>query len=119
MLDETLAKLLETVRGARAALLVGMDGIVVAGEGQAGDLPWDLVVASYADLIRRIGSVNREAGIGEPLEMVMTAADTTLVLRSVTPEYGLLIALSSGGSLGRARFELRKAASRIQPELAS
>jgi predicted regulator of Ras-like GTPase activity (Roadblock/LC7/MglB family) len=118
VLDETLATLLETVREARAALLVGMDGIVVAGEGRAGDLPWDLVVASYTDLLRRIGAVNREAGIGDPVEMVVTAGDTTLVLRSVTPDYGLLVALPAGGSLGRARFELRKAAGRIRPELA-
>ncbi len=117
MLDETLAALLTSVPGARAALLVGLDGIVVAGEGQADDLPWDLVVASYADLLRRVGSVNREAGIEDPLELVVSAVNATLVLRSVTPDYGLLMALSPGGSLGRARFELRKAASRIHPEL--
>ncbi|MBZ5637914.1 MAG: hypothetical protein LAO51_04060 [Acidobacteriia bacterium] len=117
MLDETLAALLTSVQGARAALLIGSDGIIVAGDGGGGDLPWDLVVASYADLLRRVGLVNREAGIEEPTELVVNAPSVTLVIRRVTPEYGLLMALAPCGSLGRARFELRKAASRIQPEL--
>jgi predicted regulator of Ras-like GTPase activity (Roadblock/LC7/MglB family) len=105
------------VEGARAVLLVSMDGMIVAGKGEDDDLSWDLVVASYADLVRRIGSVHREAGIGSPAELVVTASDATLVFRVVTPEYALLAVLPPGGSLGRTRFELRKAASRILPEL--
>ena len=118
MLDETLATLLGSIQGARAALLLGMDGMIVAGEGDAADLSWELVVASYADLLRRIGAANREAGIDDPAELIVAASNATLVLRAVTPEYALLVALGPGGSLGRARFELRKAASRVQPELA-
>jgi predicted regulator of Ras-like GTPase activity (Roadblock/LC7/MglB family) len=118
MFDETLAKVKAAVAGARAVLLVGMDGMIVAGDGETGDLPWDLVVASYADLFRRIGSIHREAGIDDPAELVVTTPAATLVLRAVTPEYALLMVLAPGGSLGRARFELRKAASQVQPELA-
>jgi len=117
VLDETLAGVAAAVEGARAVLLVGMDGMVVAGKGEDDDLPWDLVVASYADLVRRVGSVHREAGIGSPAELVVTASDATLVFRVVTPEYALLAVLPPGGSLGRTRFELRRAASRILPEL--
>ena len=117
MLDETLARVKVAVEGARAVLLVIMDGMIVAGKGEDDDLSWDLVVASYADLVRRIGSVHREAGIGSPAEFVVTAADAALLFRAVTPEYALLAVLPPGGSLGRTRFELRKAASRILPEL--
>jgi predicted regulator of Ras-like GTPase activity (Roadblock/LC7/MglB family) len=117
MLDETLARVTESAEGARTTLLVGMDGMVVAGAGDTGELPRELLVASYADLLRRIGSVHREAGIQDPDEMVVTGPDITLVIRRVTPEYALLMVLAPGGSLGRARFELRKAASVIQPEL--
>jgi predicted regulator of Ras-like GTPase activity (Roadblock/LC7/MglB family) len=117
VLDETLAGVAAAIDGTRAVLLVGMDGMVVAGKGEDGDLPWDLVVASYADLVRRVASVHREAGIEKPAELVVVAADAALVLRTVTPEYALLAVLPPGGSLGRARFELKKAASRILPEL--
>ena len=117
MLDETLGKATESAEGALATLLVGMDGMIVAGSGDAGELPRELLVASYSDLLRRIGSINREAGIQDPVELVVTGPDVALVIRKVTAEYALLMLLSPGGSLGRARFELRKAASAIQPEL--
>ncbi len=117
MLDETLAVVKASVAGARAALLVGMDGMIVAGKGDDGDLPWDLVVASYADLVRRTASVHREAGIEDPVELMVTSAGASMVFRAVTPDYALLVVLPPGGAIGRARFELRKAAARILPEL--
>lgn len=117
MLDETLSGVLASVQGARAVLLLGMDGMIVASAGDAGELPLDLVVASYADLVRRIGSIHREAGIDDPVEMVVNSPSLSLVLREATPEYALMLVLGAGGSLGRARFEMRKTASRVKPEL--
>ncbi len=117
MLDDTLASVKAAVEGARAVLLVGMDGMIVAGKGDDEDLPWELVVASYADLFRRSVSFHHEAGIEGPTELVAASTDATLLLRAVTTDYALLAVLPPKGSLGRARFELRKAASRILPDL--
>ncbi len=117
MLDETLSGLLASIEGARVALLVSMDGMIVAGAGTDDAVPWDLVVASYADLVRRAGAANRESGMEPPEELVMIAPTGSLVLRAVTPEYGLLVALAPGSSLGRTRFELRKVAGLMRPEL--
>ena len=119
MLDDTLARIKGAIGGSRAVLLVGMDGMVVAGTSRDGDLPWDLVVASYADLVRKVGVIHREAGLEAPTELVVHGADASLVVRAVTPEYALLAVLGPGGSLGRARFELRRAAGQILPELAA
>ncbi len=118
MLDDTLANVKAAVQGARAVLLVGMDGMIVAGKGDDADLPWDLVVASYADLVRRAIGFHQEAGVDAPAELVVTSASAAIVFRAVTAEYALLAVLPPGGSLGRARFELRKAAGQILPELA-
>ena len=119
MLDETLAGLLASVSGGKACLLVGTDGMIVAGSGEAGDVSWELVVASYADLVRRIGGIHREAGIDDPFEVVVSAPAVTIVVRKVTADYALLLALGPDGVLGRARFELRRAASRIESEVSS
>ncbi len=117
MLDETLANVKAVVQGARAVLLVGMDGMIVAGKGDDADLPWDLVVASYADHFRRATAFHREAGTEGPIEFVTSSASAAVVFRSVTTDYALLAVLPPAGSLGRARFELRKAAGLILPEL--
>lgn len=117
MLDEALASLVETVGGARVALLVGMDGVIVSSAGESSGPGWDLVAACWTDLERRARLANAETGLGEPVELIMTSDQGVVLLRLVTREYGLLVVLAPGGSLGRARFELRKAASRVRPEL--
>ncbi len=117
MLDDILSRLLRTVDGARAALLVGLDGIVVAGPGDRQDSSWEILVASYADLMHRLIAANREAEMGAPAELVVVSPSAVVALRLVTADYGLLMVLEPGGSLGRARFELRKAADRVLPEL--
>lgn len=119
MLDDALSRLVTTVEGARAAILLGMDGVVVAGAGDSDGLSFELLAAAWAGVQRKVLEANTEAGLGSPVELVMSCGSSILVLRLVTPEYGLLVVLDPRGSLGRARFELRKAAGRILPELRS
>ncbi len=117
MLDDVLEELLGRVEGCRAAFLLGLDGMIVAGSGEGGREAWELAAASYADLTRRAARVNEEAALGVPAELVVCSAAGTLALRVVRSDYAILVALGPGGSLGRARFELRKAAERLETEL--
>ena len=117
MLDEVLEGLVEVVGGTRVALVVGTDGVIVASAGESAGPGWDLVAACWADLERRARLANTETGLGEPAELVMTSSEATVAMRLVTREYALLLVLGAGGSLGRARYELRKAAAKVRPEL--
>jgi predicted regulator of Ras-like GTPase activity (Roadblock/LC7/MglB family) len=119
VLDDTLAGLLEVVGGARAAIVMGTDGMIVASAGEPLGAGLDVVAACWADLDRRTRLASSESGLGEPAELITSSDAGSVVLRRVTPDYGILLLLAPGGSLGRARFELRKAASRIRPELES
>lgn len=116
MFDEVLRSVREQVEGVRAVLLLGADGVLVAGEGPR-DPSWEVLAASYADLARKSARLHGEADLPAPDEWVVSCASASFVLRVVTPEYLLLAEVEPGGILGRARFELRKAASRILPEL--
>ena len=53
----------------------------------------------------------------EVAEMVVTGPDRRLVARCVTPDYALLVVMGQDGNVGRARYELRKAALDLEPEL--
>ena len=55
-LEAPLHAVLESVSGARAAALLGLDGMPVATVGASGDLPVDLITASYADLAGAAGN---------------------------------------------------------------
>ena len=116
MLDDLLRGLRSGIPGTRAALLVGADGMLVAGGGEAGP-PWDLIGAATADLVRRSAAAHREAGLAPAAELSWGGGSGTLLYRAVTSDYGLLVALGKDGEAGRARWLMRRAAARLLPEL--
>jgi predicted regulator of Ras-like GTPase activity (Roadblock/LC7/MglB family) len=116
VLDDHLRALRCGVAGARAALLVDGDGMLVAGGGEAGP-PWDLIGAATADLVRKSAVAHREAGLVPAAELSWGGGSGTLLYRAITPEYGLLVALSAEAQTGRARWLMRQTAARLLPEL--
>ena len=117
MFDELLARVLGELDGARCVLLTGSDGVVVASAvAKDGPAP-DVVAASLADLFRKAGAAHRDAGFAPPSELTSGGSSGQSVLRAVTPEYLLVAVLDGIGGLGRTRFELRRAAAALEPEL--
>jgi predicted regulator of Ras-like GTPase activity (Roadblock/LC7/MglB family) len=116
MLDELLTALRHGIPGTRAALLVDADGMVVAGGGDV-DSPWELISASTADLVRKSAAAHEEAGLAPAAELLWGGGSGCLLYRAVTPEYGLLVALGCGAPAGRARWQMRKTATRLLAEL--
>jgi len=121
MLDAVMERIRESVEGVDAVFVVGMDGMIVTGKPSPATAPWDWIAASYTEIVRKLGAAHAEAGVAAPEELVVNGdGGPALVVRRVTEEYALLLALRpEAGSLGRARFELRKAASALAPELVS
>ena len=117
MLDDALKQAAAAAEGIDGVFLVAMDGMEVARSGDPGDFPLEIVAASYADIMRKLEAAGHEAEFDPPEEMMVTTRGRKLIFRSVTPEYGLLAVLSPRGILGRARFELVKAARALRPEL--
>jgi predicted regulator of Ras-like GTPase activity (Roadblock/LC7/MglB family) len=59
-----------------------------------------------------------DAELGEMREMILATDTMRFLLRPITYEYFLLLALNPDGSVGRARFELRKAQLAMETEFA-
>lgn len=115
---ERLHKILQTVEGAKAVAIIGRDGIAVERLASSQEPNLDLATAQFTDIAKRLDIANEELAAGELREMIQTTDRYLVVLRSITPEYFLLMILAASGSLGRARFELRKAAADLHDELA-
>jgi len=119
MLDDALKQAASASEGIEGVFLVGMDGMEVARSGDPGEFPLEFMAASYADIMRKLAAAGKEADLEEPSELMVTTAGRKLIFRTVNAEYGLLAVLSSSGILGKARFELGKAARTLKPELES
>jgi predicted regulator of Ras-like GTPase activity (Roadblock/LC7/MglB family) len=116
--DEILQSLQDRLDGIRAVVLVDRDGMVVASVGKSGD-SLELIAASYMDLARRAIATHREGELGAPEELMACGAESSVVFRAVTGDYGLLAVVGPRGILGRVRFELKKVSARVRPELES
>ena len=57
--------------------------------------------------------------MSDTTEMVIASDRATVVMRVVTADYGVVVVLEPGGSLGRARYEMHKASLALVDELAA
>lgn len=114
---ERLHKVLQTVEGARAVCLIGRDGIAIERLAVTDEPNLDVATAQFTDIAKKLQVANAELEAGELREMIETTERYMVILSAVTPEYFLLMILSPEGSLGRARFELRKAVAIFHDEL--
>ena len=115
---ERLHHILQSVEGARAVAIIGRDGIAVERLAVSQEPNLDLATAQFTDIAKKLQAANEELEAGELREMIQRTERYMVLLTAITPEYFLLMILSAGGSLGRARFELRRAAADLHGELA-
>ena len=115
---ERLHRILQAVEGARAVCLIGRDGIAIERLAVSEEPNLDVATAQFTDIAKKLQAANSELEAGEIREMIERTDRYLVILSAVTPEYFLLMILSQDGSLGRARYELRKAVAVFHDELA-
>jgi predicted regulator of Ras-like GTPase activity (Roadblock/LC7/MglB family) len=117
---ESIVKLLDSIEGGVACVLMGFDGITVDTYSRPGaDSGTDIQTLSmeFAHLIaqarRTLDSV--EAGTLE--EFTLRTDKLTLVVRLLNAEYFLACAILPAASLGRARYLMRLTAPGLRADL--
>ncbi len=114
--------LLETIigrtEGSLGALIMGTDGIAVEKVlGDAGkDANLDIAAAEFTSLVRGAQRAGGDLGLGNLREMVISFDDSIMVMRLLSADYFVVLALNPAGNLGLARFELRKAELQLAKE---
>lgn len=114
---DRLRRIVETVEGAQAVSIVGLDGIPVESFIAAQGISIEEVAAEMGAFIRRIEGPGAGTDAGRIGELVVVAERAVTLLSRITPEYYLLLLLSGEGNLGRGRWELKKAALTLRGEL--
>ena len=113
---ERLEGICSRVEGSLGAVIIAEDGIVV--ERHAADPSLDIELASVelAGAARDVRQATAAIGAGELEELIVTNAGRLAVLRLVGPGYYLLLHLAPDALVGRARYELRRAAHELAGE---
>ena len=120
MFTEVLQDAMRRTEGGLGALIMGTDGIVVEKVWQAGAMAeanLDVAAAEFASLVKNARRANDEMGLGRLQEMTITGEGGIFILRFVSEDYFIAMALSPDGNFGRARYELRRAELLLEKEL--
>lgn len=124
MFTEHLKKIVDTVGGGIGAVIMGLDGIAVETYVRDRD-GFDINILGM-EFSFILGQVKKAAkilhsppamAIGEVEEIVIKAEQVTLVIRMLSDDYFLAVALLPSGNFGKCRFLLRLTAPQIVSEL--
>ena len=120
MFKEMLETIIERTEGSLGALIMGTDGIAVEKVlGDAGaEANLDVAAAEFTSLVRSAQRAGTNTGLGGLRELVISLDSAVLVMRLLSRDYFVVLAMSTHGNLGRGRFELRKAELQLAKEFA-
>ncbi|HEU4506832.1 MAG TPA: roadblock/LC7 domain-containing protein [Pyrinomonadaceae bacterium] len=120
MFKGLLENIIERTEGSLGALIMGTDGIAVEKVlGEAGmDANLDVAAAEFTSLVRSAQRAGADTGLGGLRELVISLEGAVMLMRLLSRDYFVVLALNSSGNIGRGRFELRKAELQLAKEFA-
>jgi len=120
MFRKLLESILEHTEGSLGALIMGIDGIAVEKVlNEAGsEANLDVAAAEFTSMVRGAQRAGMDLGLGGLRELTISLEGATIVVRLLSRDYFVVLALSPEGNFGRGRFELRKAELQLSKEFA-
>jgi predicted regulator of Ras-like GTPase activity (Roadblock/LC7/MglB family) len=114
--QENLARTVQSIPGALALSLIGMDGIRIESVVHTDAIDMDNLSAELTTFIRNLTMANADLRLGKLQQMALLSQAYTSIVSSVTDEYYLLCVLERQEYFGKARYELKKLALRLGEE---
>ena len=118
MFRESLRRVVEQTEGGVAGLLMGFDGIAVDSYSREPErLDIQTVGMEFSYILTQVRKAAEILEVGGVQEVTIRAEQVTIVIRILTANYFMALAVSPGGNLGKGRYLLRVEAPKLQTEL--
>ncbi|QSQ23866.1 hypothetical protein JY651_02460 [Pyxidicoccus parkwayensis] len=114
-----LESVVNQVDGALACSVMGFDGISVDTfqRDEAAELELSGAWVEYANLLTQLRHAAEVLKTGAVSEVSVNSEKVLTVMRLVSPEYFLVLALRADGNYGKGRYVLRVTAPKVRAEL--
>ena len=106
---KVLEQLRRRVTDIQAVIFVGPDG-VVDQMVEDPSLDMETIVGEYITLLHIARSASEDSGAGDLVENIVVSERSIMIARSISTEHYLILLSKSQDQIGRARYELKKAA---------
>jgi predicted regulator of Ras-like GTPase activity (Roadblock/LC7/MglB family) len=114
-----LESVVNQVDGALACSVMGFDGIAVDTfqRDEAAELDLTGAWVEYANLLTQLKHAAEVLKTGAVQEVSVNSEKVLTLIRLVSPEYFLVLALRAEGNYGKGRYVLRVTAPKVRSEL--
>ncbi len=109
MFAVTLKEIANRMDDVECILLMGTDGLAIEKVVKSESVNTELLIAEFTTILRNTAQTAAEVNAGDLEEFILLTDRLIVMLKAITQEYFLVLILSGGGNIGRARFELKKA----------
>jgi len=114
-----LESVVNQVDGALACSVMGFDGISVETyqKDEAGELELNGAWVEYANLLTQLKNAADVLKTGAVTELSVNSDRVMTIIRLVSQDYFLVLALKAEGNYGKGRYVLRVTAPKVRAEL--
>lgn len=114
-----LQSVVSQVDGALACSVMGFDGIAVETHQVEAAAEMDLSTTwvEYANILTQVKNAAEQLKSGGVTEVSVNSENLLTLMRLVTPDYFLVLAMKPSGNYGKGRYALRIAAPKVKAEL--
>ncbi|MBI5190242.1 MAG: roadblock/LC7 domain-containing protein [Nitrospirae bacterium] len=113
---EVLKYVTSSVKGAKGAAIVGMDGIIVDSLMVTAGVDLPSVSAEYGNILKEVQNASQSLRMGSPSEVSVITESSDLIMRKINDDYFIALVMSRDGNFGKGRFLMRVAANRLVEE---
>lgn len=115
--NEVVSEIVESVSGGRAAVIMARDGIPIADYAKSGEtLDIQTVGIEYTNVLDEIKKASEVLQAGKFEELTVNSESLLLVIRLITDEYFIALAMTPEGNYGKGRYLLRLTAPKLKGE---
>lgn len=108
MFEMEMNTVLSFLKGAKAILLMGNDGIVVEQYQKQDFDTFEEISIEMSQILAQVGQISQQAKLGNMREMIFYTDQNTILIHVISPELFLALLLDQDENLGKSRFALQK-----------
>jgi predicted regulator of Ras-like GTPase activity (Roadblock/LC7/MglB family) len=114
-----LESAVKQVSGALACSVMGFDGIAVETHQSDEAVEMELQTSwiEYANVLQQLKTAAESMKTGSVAEISVNSENVITLMRMITPEYFLVMAMKPDGNYGKGRYILRITAPKVKAEL--
>lgn len=114
--SQILKEVAQDVKGAKGAVVVGMDGIIVDEYTAEPGMDLQSISAEYGNILKEVQIASLSLQMGRTNEVSIITDSNDLIMRKINEDYFLALILSPDGNFGKGRFVVRRAVNLLAKE---